>query len=535
MARSRPHGQLRRPPCRCRGTGAGPRLGPGRGAGRDGHRGDGPRVQRRADRARERGGRAAAGAGCVGRGGDHAGRFPWSPTPLSSRTSSACCPGAIPGSGTSTSSSAPISTISASGVPADQGDSIYNGADDNASGVAAVSRPRAPWAGWASAPAVGDLLHAQRRRRSASAAASTSPASRRCRSARSSPTSTSTASAGAGRPIRSRRSAAPTRRWGSTVRAVAQEHPDLALTVVDDQWPDRHYFASSDQIWFARRGVPSIFLSSSGPDEHYHRVSDEAGTIEAGLHRPDLAAGRVAGAGGSGGRRAAALGRGRPAVVRDRAVTVGTSCKKAPAMAGACVTLESSSVASTRPVSNIHGSSRGVEREPSVFLVLDLLAVFPECHLGLDRNRLPTPGAAHRRPRRPSGPDSWIRTSRSRCWSTQSCGDVVSPGPGADDPDRWPRRVSAGACSGPRHPARASPPSPPPAARTRPTARCRGVRVGMASRRLSALELVDGSFLMMAVFMLSTGRSRSATAPGSRSSRTTSAPACPGTSSAGRR
>ena len=68
---------------------------------------------------------------------------------------------------------------------------------------------------------------------------------------------------------------------GRTVRAVARAHADLRLTVVNDQWPDRHYFTSSDQIWFARRGVPSIFLSSSGPDEHYHHVSDEAGTIEA--------------------------------------------------------------------------------------------------------------------------------------------------------------------------------------------------------------------------------------------------------------
>ena len=68
---------------------------------------------------------------------------------------------------------------------------------------------------------------------------------------------------------------------GRTVRTVAQAHPGLALTVVDDQWPDREYFAHSDQIWFARRGVPSIFLSSSGPDEHYHRASDGTGTIEA--------------------------------------------------------------------------------------------------------------------------------------------------------------------------------------------------------------------------------------------------------------
>ena len=39
-------------------------------------------------------------------------------------------------------------------------------------------------------------------------------------------------------------------------------------------------FDSSDQIWFARRGVPSVFFSSSGPDAHYHRPSDEPATIE---------------------------------------------------------------------------------------------------------------------------------------------------------------------------------------------------------------------------------------------------------------
>ena len=43
------------------------------------------------------------------------------------------------------------------------------------------------------------------------------------------------------------------------------------------------YFSSSDQIWFARRGVPSLFLSSTGPDAHYHRPSDEAGTIDGGI------------------------------------------------------------------------------------------------------------------------------------------------------------------------------------------------------------------------------------------------------------
>ena len=68
---------------------------------------------------------------------------------------------------------------------------------------------------------------------------------------------------------------------GAGVVQVGTDPALSALTVVDDQWPDQGYFAHSDQIWFARRGVPSIFLSSSGPDEHYHRASDEMGTIEA--------------------------------------------------------------------------------------------------------------------------------------------------------------------------------------------------------------------------------------------------------------
>ncbi len=65
------------------------------------------------------------------------------------------------------------------------------------------------------------------------------------------------------------------------MRSAAREHAELRLTVVDDQWPDRTYFSTSDQIWFARRGVPSVFLSTSGPDAHYHRPSDETSTIEA--------------------------------------------------------------------------------------------------------------------------------------------------------------------------------------------------------------------------------------------------------------
>jgi hypothetical protein len=40
--------------------------------------------------------------------------------------------------------------------------------------------------------------------------------------------------------------------------------------------------AAFSGIWpaYVRRGVPAIFLSSTGPDAHYHRPSDDSATIE---------------------------------------------------------------------------------------------------------------------------------------------------------------------------------------------------------------------------------------------------------------
>ncbi len=166
-------------------------------------------------------------------------------------------------------------------LPADRGDSIYNGADDNASGVAAVIE-------------TAHALARMGRRPSRSVIFFTPTAEELCICGseyftRQPPVPIGAIVAdvnldGIGRSWQADTVSAvgsPYSTLGRTVRTVARTHPDLELTVVDDQWPSREYFAHSDQIWFARRGVPSIFLSSSGPDEHYHRVSDEAGTIEA--------------------------------------------------------------------------------------------------------------------------------------------------------------------------------------------------------------------------------------------------------------
>ena len=166
------------------------------------------------------------------------------------------------------------------GAPDERGDSIYNGADDNASGVAAVIE---------AAHAFGRLDPHPRR----SLIFFVTSAEEVCICGseyftRNPPVALGAIVAdvnfdGIGRSSQPDTVSAEGSRYstlGTTVREVARAHPALQLTVVDDQWPDRSYFTTSDQIWFARRGVPSLFLSSTGPDAHYHRPSDEAGTID---------------------------------------------------------------------------------------------------------------------------------------------------------------------------------------------------------------------------------------------------------------
>ena len=165
------------------------------------------------------------------------------------------------------------------GAPDERGDSIYNGADDNASGVAALLEIARALAG--AAPPRRSVLFFV-------------PAAEEvciCGSehfTREPPVPLDSIVAdinldGIGRswqPDTVSAEGSPYSTLGRSVRAVAARHPELRLTVVDDQWPDRSYFLTSDQVWFARRGVPSIFLSSTGPDRHYHRPSDEASTVE---------------------------------------------------------------------------------------------------------------------------------------------------------------------------------------------------------------------------------------------------------------
>jgi len=68
---------------------------------------------------------------------------------------------------------------------------------------------------------------------------------------------------------------------GSTIDSVAAAHPELNMTPVGDQWPAEGFFFRSDHYNFARKGIPAVFFFN-GTHADYHRPSDEADRIEFG-------------------------------------------------------------------------------------------------------------------------------------------------------------------------------------------------------------------------------------------------------------
>jgi hypothetical protein len=67
---------------------------------------------------------------------------------------------------------------------------------------------------------------------------------------------------------------------GQTLREVVLGHPELRMTPIADRWPEERIFYRSDHYNFARRGVPILFFTS-GTHPDYHRPSDEVGRIDA--------------------------------------------------------------------------------------------------------------------------------------------------------------------------------------------------------------------------------------------------------------
>lgn len=67
---------------------------------------------------------------------------------------------------------------------------------------------------------------------------------------------------------------------GETLERVNEAHPELGMTAVDDLWPGERFYFRSDHFNFARRGVPALFFFN-GTHEDYHQPSDEVEKIDA--------------------------------------------------------------------------------------------------------------------------------------------------------------------------------------------------------------------------------------------------------------
>jgi hypothetical protein len=67
---------------------------------------------------------------------------------------------------------------------------------------------------------------------------------------------------------------------GQTLARVNSAHPELDMNAIDDIWPEERFYFRSDHYNFARRGVPILFFFN-GTHPDYHRPSDEPAKIDA--------------------------------------------------------------------------------------------------------------------------------------------------------------------------------------------------------------------------------------------------------------
>lgn len=66
---------------------------------------------------------------------------------------------------------------------------------------------------------------------------------------------------------------------GATLERVTANHPELDMTAIDDLWPNENFYRRSDHFNFARKGVPILFFFN-GVHEDYHGLDDEADRID---------------------------------------------------------------------------------------------------------------------------------------------------------------------------------------------------------------------------------------------------------------
>jgi Zn-dependent M28 family amino/carboxypeptidase len=66
---------------------------------------------------------------------------------------------------------------------------------------------------------------------------------------------------------------------GRLLRRVVNNHPEVQLFVTGDLWPEENLFFRSDHFSFVRNGIPALWFFA-GTHEDYHELSDEVETID---------------------------------------------------------------------------------------------------------------------------------------------------------------------------------------------------------------------------------------------------------------
>ncbi len=67
---------------------------------------------------------------------------------------------------------------------------------------------------------------------------------------------------------------------GATLNRVNAAHPELRMNAIDDIWPEEQFYRRSDHYNFARKGVPILFFFN-GTHDDYHEPSDTPDKIDA--------------------------------------------------------------------------------------------------------------------------------------------------------------------------------------------------------------------------------------------------------------
>ena len=67
---------------------------------------------------------------------------------------------------------------------------------------------------------------------------------------------------------------------GETLNRVNAAHPELRMSAIDDLWPHENFYGRSDHYNFAKRGVPVLFFFN-GTHADYHQPSDSPEKIDA--------------------------------------------------------------------------------------------------------------------------------------------------------------------------------------------------------------------------------------------------------------